>query len=361
MDEVHFCPLCGGAGVVPPETKWGGGTAFSERVLGGIDHAQTASDGDQTASDGDQTWSDHDQAASDRDEQSAHEDQHAADADIAAGGDPVAHARTRSARMRTSRDREDVGHLRAETSVERLDTAAERDRSAALRDQAADARDRLARRTQPFESVKDVIARGERDRALAAADRVRAADDRAKAAVDRKEAARQRMKVFQAQEAARREHLVTTTDELTGALTRKFGLESVSREIERSQRTADSLTLAFIDVDGLKEVNDTSGHQTGDDLLRLVVETMRTNLRPYDVVVRYGGDEFLCAFPHLTRAVARVRMDRIASVLAASGTHHSITFGLAEHQPGEAVVDLIERADSDLLDNRRARRRPEAS
>src|SRR5206468_3734453 len=61
------------------------------------------------------------------------------------------------------------------------------------------------------------------------------------------------------------------TDELTGAWTRKFGLEEVSRELERAHRTGATLVLAFVDVDGLKQVNDTRGHLAGDALLKLVV------------------------------------------------------------------------------------------
>jgi len=67
------------------------------------------------------------------------------------------------------------------------------------------------------------------------------------------------------------------TDELTGGWTRRLGLEEISRELERAHRTGFSLVLAFIDVDGLKQVNDSQGHLAGDTLLRLVGETLRAN------------------------------------------------------------------------------------
>src|SRR5438552_11348809 len=76
---------------------------------------------------------------------------------------------------------------------------------------------------------------------------------------------------------------LATTDELTGAWTRKLGLEEVSRELERAHRTGARLVLAFVDVDGLKAVNDSQGHLAGDALLRLLGETLRANVRPYDV------------------------------------------------------------------------------
>ena len=144
-----------------------------------------------------------------------------------------------------------------------------------------------------------------------------------------------------------------TTDELTGARTRMFGLEEVSRELERAHRTGATLVLAFVDVDGLKEVNDSEGHLAGDALLQLVGETVRANVRPYDVIVRYGGDEFVCAMPNISAAEARTRFERIAAALAAVQSRHSVTFGIAAADPQESLKELLARADADLLEARR--------
>ena len=65
--------------------------------------------------------------------------------------------------------------------------------------------------------------------------------------------------------------------------------------------------LTFIDVDRLKQVNDLHGHQAGDELLALIAHVVRAHLRPYDIVVRYGGDEFVCATPNMSEAQARAR------------------------------------------------------
>ena len=116
--------------------------------------------------------------------------------------------------------------------------------------------------------------------------------------------------------------------------------------------------LAFIDVDGLKEVNDREGHPAGDRMLRLVVESLRANVRPYDVIVRYGGDEFLCAMPNLTWPAAKERMEKIAAALTAADERHSISCGLAEHEPGDGLEELISRADADLLAARGSRGNP---
>jgi diguanylate cyclase (GGDEF)-like protein len=189
----------------------------------------------------------------------------------------------------------------------------------------------------------------------AAADRAKAADDRARAAADRQEAARERDEARRDRTRSADDLKLAATDELTGAWTRKLGLEEVSRELERAHRTGAGLVLAFVDVDGLKAVNDSQGHLAGDALLRLLGETLRGNVRPYDVIVRYGGDELLCAMSNLGMPEARARFEKIAAALAAADADHSITFGLAEAGPAEGLQELIARADADFL---RARHSP---
>ncbi len=345
MTEVA-CPTCGGSGFLADPS----GRVVDEEAL---------RDRDQTTSDQDQTWSDHDQTASERDQRSSDEDQHAADDDFAAGNDPVVHERTTTARNRASRDREDVARLREQGAEKRLATGTDRDRSAELRDRDAEGRDSLAREhggdDEADASREDILIRAERDRARAAADRAKAAEDRVRAAADRKEASKQRAEAQRAAAEAKRNYELAANDELTGARARKIGLDEVAREIERSRRTGTKLTLAFMDVDRLKEVNDTHGHPAGDALLVSVVETVKTHVRPYDVIVRYGGDEFLCAMPNLSKVGAKRRLNKITALLAAANNGHSITFGLAECEPEDGVKEIVGRADEDLLKTRRLR------
>ena len=68
----------------------------------------------------------------------------------------------------------------------------------------------------------------------------------------------------------------------------------MTRDLARARRAQQPLLVAFVDVDGLKAVNDEYGHAAGDTLLRAVVTALSSMLRPYDVVIRYGGDEFIC-------------------------------------------------------------------
>ena len=342
MNEVA-CPVCGGSGVV---------SATSGRLAA----EETLSERDQTASDADQTWSDHDETASERDQRTAEEDQRASDEDFSAGSDPVIHDRSARSRERTSRDRAEVSRLRGESGDQRLETAEDRDRSAEVRDRAAEDRDRIALHgDEPGAGQGDLVLQAERDRTRAAADRVKAAEDRARAAADRKAASEHRAEATRAAAEARHSLELAATDELTGARARAIGLDEISREIERARRTGTKLTLAFVDVDRLKEVNDSVGHAAGDQLLQSVVETGKTHLRPYDVIVRYGGDEFLCAMPNLSTVGAKRRLNKVTALLAAANNGHSITFGLAECEPDDGVAELIGRADADLLRARRAR------
>jgi hypothetical protein len=99
-------------------------------------------------------------------------------------------------------------------------------------------------------------------------------------------------------------------------------------------------------------LNDSAGHLAGDALLRLVGRTLIANLRPYDVIVRYGGDEFLCAMPDIGAPEARARFLKICHALAAVDAEYSLSFGLAQSNEKDTLEELIARADADLLAGR---------
>ena len=101
----------------------------------------------------------------------------------------------------------------------------------------------------------------------------------------------------------------------------------LDREMARAQRTGHSLVLAFVDVNGLKAINDSRGHTTGDRVLREVVETLRSQLRSYDLIIRFGGDEFLCAIPGVSMDEAAERLGAANATLAASSEQGSVTVG----------------------------------
>lgn len=82
-------------------------------------------------------------------------------------------------------------------------------------------------------------------------------------------------------------------DPLTGLYNRYFLKDVFYREVERAKRDNTCIALIFLDIDRFKTVNDRHGHETGDKVLRNVAELLRNSFRPYDTVVRYGGDEFV--------------------------------------------------------------------
>ena len=112
---------------------------------------------------------------------------------------------------------------------------------------------------------------------------------------------------------------------------------------------------AFVDVDDLKSVNDGLGHAAGDALLREVAAGLRRHVRSYDLVVRLGGDEFLCALPGVNQAEARARLTDLDAELRVAEPPRSVSFGLAELRDGEKSDSLVDRADHALLAARRVK------
>jgi diguanylate cyclase (GGDEF)-like protein len=114
--------------------------------------------------------------------------------------------------------------------------------------------------------------------------------------------------------------------------------------------------VVFVDVDDLKSVNDERGHRAGDQLLRSVAGGLASHMRSYDLVVRLGGDEFLCVLPDVTPTEARRRFDELVSQLRDGPALRSVSFGLSELRDGDSLQELIDRADRDLRADRGRRR-----
>lgn len=241
------------------------------------------------------------------------------------------HIRPGEDRDRRAKDRDDLADAQDQKSDSWDERAEARDRRAEVRDEAALFID--------LEAAADRAA-ASRDRRGAAADRFEAAQDREDAADDRDESARDRA--------------ISAIDELTGAYRRDAGTIELERELARAKRTKTPLVLAFVDVDGLKEVNDSHGHAAGDFLLRAIVDSMRSHLRSYDPIVRYGGDEFVCALLDLETQGAKERFSAINEDLKRSHSG-SVTAGLAELRASDSLSDLLVRADVALLRGKRAR------
>lgn len=137
-------------------------------------------------------------------------------------------------------------------------------------------------------------------------------------------------------------------DELTGTLRRAAGISIAERELSRAHRHHAPLTVAFVDVDGLKQANDRKGHLAGDRLLLGVVQALKDGLRAQDLLLRYGGDEFICVLPDTTAHAGRAKLCDVQAEAARAGIRFS--FGVAELEPRDDIVSLLARADNELYE-----------
>ncbi len=165
------------------------------------------------------------------------------------------------------------------------------------------------------------------------------------------------------------------TDPLTGLLNRHGFLAAATRERAIADRSRTPLTLAVLDLDGFKQVNDRLGHAAGDTLLSELARSWRGRLRAGDILARHGGDEFVLLLPATGAREARDVLARLhAEGLQQGGTHEQgsraelstvgWSIGLSEWQPQESLDAALGRADRDLYRvkqaSRTARREPHA-
>jgi diguanylate cyclase (GGDEF)-like protein len=141
----------------------------------------------------------------------------------------------------------------------------------------------------------------------------------------------------------------STRDPLTGLRNHRYFQDSLRAEIDRCRRTGSPVTIAVIDLDNFKQVNDRFGHHEGDAVLLRVTQGISDNLRPYDLACRLGGEEFGVIFPETEAAEATMVLDRIARHVVGfgpNGERATFSGGLATfplHSDNQA--DLFQRAD----------------
>ena len=155
------------------------------------------------------------------------------------------------------------------------------------------------------------------------------------------------------------ERELARVDSLTGALNARSFSELAEREVARSLRTGAALTVAYLDLDGFKGVNDTFGHAAGDDVLKEVAGALRAGLRPTDVVGRLGGDEFAALLPDTDAAAATNPLNRmraaVRTIAEKADYAISVSVGAATFiRPPQDVNALLRAADELMYEAKNA-------
>jgi GGDEF domain-containing protein len=316
---------------------------------------ETSAYGDQTSSNHDQTCSDRDQVAADRDQAASDQDQAANDLARDLGRDGydsnrATHEQTAQARQETAYERHHTAQLRETTARERDEAAARRDRAAEAYDHQADEVDAaIARWTAGLESEQptneaQITLQAPRARQLAADAPGRSPAQRGEAARDRAEAARDRLSAAQDRARAATEREGGRVREPTDPERRGSGLAAVQREIDRARRQKGVLVVAYVDFGRSEATNDIDDQDVGGERVKQLVGVIKAHLRPDELIVRLGGEEFLCALPGATIENLGGRAEQLAGQLTATPYVKRVNIGVAELVLDDNAIDLVERA-----------------
>ena len=153
--------------------------------------------------------------------------------------------------------------------------------------------------------------------------------------------------------ALRKEQTLSRTDALTGLKNRRAFVEDANIVLSRCRRHAHPVSLAFIDLDDFKRVNDSLGHAAGDDCLRKCGEVIRESMRAGDIAARLGGDEFVIFLPETTARQAAASMERIRKAIGSSvqccAVGVTVSIGVVFDATARLdIEDLLRRADSQM-------------
>jgi diguanylate cyclase (GGDEF)-like protein len=155
---------------------------------------------------------------------------------------------------------------------------------------------------------------------------------------------------------ARGQERLARHDVVTGLLNRRGAEEALEREASRANRLRAPLSLALVDVDLFKQVNDSLGHAAGDEVLARVARIIQSNARAIDAIARWGGDEFLVLLPGTPLVGARSFAERVRASAEAqddAGAKATLSIGVAERQKDEGMDAVLARADAALYEAKR--------
>jgi diguanylate cyclase (GGDEF)-like protein len=154
---------------------------------------------------------------------------------------------------------------------------------------------------------------------------------------------------------------IAITDFLTGITNRRFAIDRMNEELSRINRGEDAFSLLMIDIDNFKDINDSHGHECGDYILKDVVNLIKSVLRNYDMMARWGGEEFLVMLPSTEINDAKIVAEKIISnvrtqifTYKGNSFHVTITAGVAQHQAGDDLDSIIKRADEAMYHGKKS-------
>ncbi|PTB83636.1 hypothetical protein C9926_01840 [Sulfurovum lithotrophicum] len=141
-------------------------------------------------------------------------------------------------------------------------------------------------------------------------------------------------------------------DTLTQIYNRRYFETRLLDEIEKAKRYASDLSIIFIDIDNFKHVNDTKGHDTGDEILKIISKIFKENMRKTDIIARWGGEEFVILLPNTNAKEAVVIAEKLKHSLENSTEIKTIlsyalnaSFGVTENKESDDIDTIIKRAD----------------
>ena len=142
------------------------------------------------------------------------------------------------------------------------------------------------------------------------------------------------------------------TDGLTGINNRQYFEQLAAAEMEKAKRYKTGLSMVMVDIDNFKAINDVQGHMTGDRVLQAFAGILASNIREFDILGRYGGDEFVILLPSTNGAEVQSMLNRIQEALKKvnipnEGEPMEVAFcsGIAEMKPDDTLETLEDRAD----------------
>lgn len=158
-----------------------------------------------------------------------------------------------------------------------------------------------------------------------------------------------------AEDAAARAIIMAETDQLTGIANRRRTSAALVAAVQASKDTGRPVAVAMFDIDHFKGINDTYGHQTGDEVLKRVANDASGELRNGDTLGRFGGEEFVIILPNATANVGMMVAERVRSAIEAGEANPptTISVGVAELATGETCESFLKRADQALYEAKR--------